>query len=228
MCGRFTLRRPAKVNIEGLPSSELFDSAPRYNIAPSQDVFAVTETDEQRKVSLYRWGLIPSWSKDATAFINARAETLEGKGSFRDSFERRRCLIPADGFYEWKKSGKFKQPYFFQLRHESPFAFAGIWDRWRTGDVWVTSCAIITTTPNALLESIHDRMPAILRDEDQDSWLRSNAQPAELKALLAPFPASEMKSFPVSLEVNSPHIDDPRLVEQTVESLPVSDLLFDL
>src|SRR6185295_218357 len=148
--------------------------------------------------------------------------------NFREAFERRRCLIPADGFYEWKKSGKFKQPYFFQMQDESPFAFAGIWDRWRRGDTLITSCAIITTPPNTLLESIHDRMPAILRDEDQNSWLRSNARPAELASLLAPFPASEMKSFPVSLEVNSALIDEQRLVEQTEESLPVSGLLFDL
>jgi len=228
MCGRFTLRRPAKVNIEGLATSELFDSAPRYNIAPSQDVFGVTEAEEQRKVSLFRWGLIPSWSKDATAFINARAETLEGRGSFRESFERRRCLIPADGFYEWKKLGKLKQPYFFQLEDESPFAFAGIWDRWQRGDTRITSCAIITTTPNALLESIHDRMPAILRDEDQDSWLRSKTRPDELKALLAPFPAAQMKSFPVSPDVNSPQIDEARLVEPATEILPSEGLLFDM
>src|SRR5258706_16124628 len=113
MCGRFTLRRPAKINIEGLSPTDLFASAPRYNIAPSQDVLAVTEIAEKRTVSLFQWGLIPSWSKDAAGFINARAETLAQKGSFREAFERRRCLIPADGFYEWKKAGKFKQPYFF-------------------------------------------------------------------------------------------------------------------
>jgi len=228
MCGRFTLRRPAKVNIEGLSTTELFTSAPRYNIAPSQQVLGVTETDEKRVISFFQWGLIPSWSKDAAGFINARAESLERNGSFKEAFERRRCLIPADGFYEWKKIGKFKQPYFFQMQDESPFAFAGIWDRWRRGDTAITSCAIITTAPNALLESIHDRMPAILRDEDQDSWLRSNARPPELKALLAPFPASDMKSFAVSPEVNSPLVDDPHLVEPTDESLPVSGLLFDM
>jgi len=228
MCGRFTLRRPAKINIEGLSNPELFATAPRYNIAPSQDVLAVTEIAEQRKVTLFRWGLIPSWSQDAAGFINARAETLERRGSFKESFESRRCLIPADGFYEWKKSGKLKQPYFFQLEDESPFAFAGIWDRWRRGETLITSCAIITTTPNTLLETIHDRMPVILRDENQDSWLRSNTRPEELKTLLAPFPASEMKSFPVSSEVNSPQVDNPRLVEPTEENLPASGLLFDL
>lgn len=228
MCGRFTLRRPAKVNIEGLSATDFFASTPRYNIAPSQDVLAVTEIAEKRTVSLFQWGLIPSWSKDAAGFINARAETLAQKGSFREAFERRRCLIPADGFYEWKKAGKFKQPYFFQLKDESPFAFAGIWDRWRRGETSITSCAIITTTANAILESIHDRMPVILRDDDLDSWLRSNARPAELQALLAPFPASEMKSFPVSLDVNSPNIDDAHLVEPTDESVPVSGLLFDM
>lgn len=228
MCGRFTLRRPAKVNIAGLANPELFESAPRYNIAPSQDILGVTEIAEKRIVSLFRWGLIPSWSTSTAGFINARAETIERNGSFKEAFEKRRCLIPADGFYEWKKFGKFKQPYFFQRKDEAPFAFAGIWDRWRKGKQLITSCAIITTTPNTLLESIHDRMPVILHDEDQDSWLRSNARLEELKALLTPFPQSEMKSFPVSLEVNSALVDDARLVEPTDESLPVSGLLFDL
>jgi len=228
MCGRFTLRRPAKVDIEGLSSTELFDSAPRYNIAPSQLILAISETDERRVASLYKWGLVPSWSKDTARIINTRAETLQRKGSFKEAFERRRCLVPADGFYEWKKSGKFKQPYFFQLKDESPFMFAGIWDRWGRGESAITSCAIITTTPNTLLASIHDRMPAMLRAEDQDSWLRSNARADELKAMLKPFPAAEMKSFPVSQAVNSPHADDPHLVEPTIESLPVSGLLFEL
>jgi putative SOS response-associated peptidase YedK len=228
MCGRFTLRRPAKINIEGLHGADLFNALPRFNIAPSQEVLVVTEEAEQRTLSLSKWGLIPSWSTDGAVFINARAETLEQKGNFKESFERRRCLIPADGFYEWKKAGKLKQPYFFQMKDEAPFSFAGIWDRWRRGDAPITSCAIITTTPNLLVESIHDRMPVILRAEDQDAWLRSNARLEELKALMKPFPASEMKSFPVSLEVNSPHVDEPRLVEPTAEDLPRSGLLFDL
>jgi putative SOS response-associated peptidase YedK len=226
MCGRFTLRRPAKVNIEGLTNPELLDTIPRFNIAPSQDVLAVTEIGEQRKLAIFRWGLIPSWSKDSKPWINARGETLER--NFRESFERKRCLVPADGFYEWKKSGKFRQPFFFQLKDESSFAFAGIWDQWRRGDSSIISCAIITTTPNSLLESIHDRMPVILRGEDQDSWLRSRARTDELKALLSPIPAADMKSFPVSMEVNSPQPDDPSLVEEAAENLPVAGTLFDL
>jgi putative SOS response-associated peptidase YedK len=228
MCGRFTLRRPAKVNIQGLPTGELFAVGPRYNIAPSQNVLAVTERGEQRFLSYFQWGLIPSWSKEAAGFINARAETLAEKPSFSEAFEKRRCLIPADGFYEWKKSGKFRQPHFFQLKNESPFAFAGLWDEWRGTSGLIISCAIITTTANALLESIHDRMPVILRDEDQDSWLRSNAKPPELRSLLAPFPASEMKSFPVGLDVNHADVDEERLVQPTALNVPISGTLFDL
>lgn len=122
-------------------------------------------------------------------------------------------MIPADGFYEWKRRGKWKQPYFLQLQDESQFAFAGIWDRWERDGRSITSCAIITTTPNELLAEIHDRMPVILADEDQEAWLQTDADPRELKALLAPFPARAMKSFPVSKKVNSALVDEPRLIE---------------
>src|SRR4030095_14902865 len=128
---------------------------PRYNVAPSQEILAITEVDNQRQVSAFVWGLIPSRSSEPKGFINARSETLELKPSFRESFERRRCLIPADGFYEWKRNGKSKQPHYFQLKDESPFAFAGIWDRWQTGSDSITSCSIITTAPNELLATIH-------------------------------------------------------------------------
>jgi putative SOS response-associated peptidase YedK len=206
----------------------------RYNIAPSQTVPVIVSEqwavgggqrkhrredgeEERRQVALFQWGLVPSWSAPSDSnrggLINARAETLEDKPSFAESFRTRRCLIPADGFYEWKRSGKWKQPYFFQLQDESQFAFAGIWDRWERDDLSITSCAIITTTPNELLAEIHDRMPAILTAEDQEAWLRNDADPRELKALLAPYPADAMKSFPVSEKVNSALVDEPQLVE---------------
>jgi putative SOS response-associated peptidase YedK len=167
----------------------------------------------RREVALVQWGLVPSWSTESSGLINARAETLEEKPSFAESFIRRRCLIPADGFYEWKRQGKWKQPYFFQLKDESQFAFAGIWDRWERDGRSITSCAIITTTPNELLSEIHDRMPVILSASDQEAWLRNDADPRELKALLAPYPAGAMKSFPVSEKVNSALVDEPQLVE---------------
>jgi putative SOS response-associated peptidase YedK len=160
-----------------------------------------------------RWGLIPSWSKEVKGFINARSETLNEKPSFSESFERRRCLIPADGFYEWKKSGKSRQPYYFQMKDEEPFYFAGIWDEWRGDRESTTSCAIITTTANEVLETIHDRMPVILPAYGQDAWLGSDTEPAELLSLLNPFPATAMKSHPVSQDVNAAKAEDARLVE---------------
>ncbi len=218
-------------------TTERLPLAPRYNIAPSQTVPVVIERgngekgseqwavgggqrehggedgeEGRREVAMFQWGLVPSWSADNKGFINARAETLEEKPSFAESFLRRRCLIPADGFYEWKRSRKWKQPYFFQMKDESLFAFAGIWDQWQRDDRSITSCAIITTTPNELLTPIHDRMPVILTAGEQEAWLRRDADPRELKAMLAPYPSEAMKSFPVSEKVNSALVDEPELV----------------
>src|SRR5258705_6054166 len=142
------------------------------------------------------------WSKDGKGFINARAEALEERPSFRESFQRRRCLIPADGFYEWQRSGKIAQPYFFHMRDESPFAFAGIWDEWKGDGKAIASCAIITTTANELLASVHDRMPVILSSESQDQWLDDDSEPVTLRSLRAPFPAAKMMSHAVSYDVN--------------------------
>ena len=177
----------------------------------------IIQVDDWREMVMLQWGLVPSWSKDAKenggGLINARAETLEQKPSFAESFLKRRCLIPADGFYEWKRDGKRKQPFFFQLKDESLFAFAGIWDEWESHDQSIISCAIITTTPNELLEPIHDRMPVILTAEAYDAWLRDDSDPRELRELLAPYPAEAMKSFPVSTKVNSALVEEPQLVE---------------
>ena len=156
--------------------------------------------------------------KRPRGIINARAETLEEKPSFAESFQRRRCLIPADGFYEWKRSGRWKQPYYFQLKEEEPFAFAGIWDEWYREDLSVNSCAIITTTPNDLLAPIHDRMPVILHPESYDAWLGGDAKPLEAKRLLLPYPASEMISHAVGSDVKKPAIDHPNLVKRVEES----------
>ena len=235
MCGRYTLRR-GRAKPYGVPESQLPLLVPRYNIAPSQPVPVVLERrsgtgilpvnhaqDERatiRRMEMLKWGLVPSWIKDADAdgggLINARAETLELKPSFAESFLNRRCLIPADGFYEWKRTGKWRQPHFFQMNDESPFAFAGIWDQWESGDRSIISCAIITTTPNELLATIHDRMPVILTEDAYDAWLRETSDLRELKTLLAPYPAAAMKSFPVSTKVNSALVEEPQLVEPIV------------
>lgn len=214
MCGRITLRRPERVKLERLDTHPLFETFPRYNIAPSESLWTVTEANEERLLSLLKWGLIPSWSKKPTGFINARAETLVTKPSFKESFLKRRCLIPADGFYEWEKIGKARQPHYFQMKNSTPFFFAGIWDEWQFDGTSIKSCAIITTTPNKLLATIHDRMPVILSNDKVDDWLRSNAKAAELNELLSPYQDCEMQGFPVSHEVNGSQVDEPRLVER--------------
>jgi putative SOS response-associated peptidase YedK len=214
VCGRVTLRRPDRVELEGLNTRALFDTTlPRYNIAPSQELWTITEVNEERSMSPMKWGLIPNWSEKPTGFINARAETLESKPSFRDAFLRHRCLIPADGFYEWEKLGKARQPHYFQMKNSAPFFFAGIWDEWQLDGSSIKSCAIVTTTANKLLATIHNRMPVILTKENVDDWLRSKAKASELRELLAPYPDSEMQGFPVSQEVNGYQVDDARLVE---------------
>src|SRR6266550_2221233 len=201
MCGRFTLRSSRGIKVEGARNLDL-PLEPRYNIAPSQKVLVAAHLGNGLDLRYLVWGLVPSWSKDGKGFINARSETIEDKPSFSESFQRRRCLIPADGFYEWQRSGKVAQPYFFQMRDESPFAFAGIWDEWQGDEKAIASCAIITTTANELVASIHDRMPVILPSESQDKWLDDESELGTLRNLLAPFPASEMTTHAVSYDVN--------------------------
>lgn len=226
MCGRFTLKSPGRIKFDRVDDSNLPPLFPRYNIAPSQKVLAVVPNDGVREAAFLQWGLIPSWSKESTGFINARSETIEDKPSFSESFQKRRCLIPADGFYEWQRSGKIAQPYFFHMRDESPFAFAGIWDRWQRDGKVIASCAIITTAANELLTSIHDRMPVILPPESHDRWLSDDSKPVTLRNLLAPYPASEMMSHPVSYDVNHPKIDDEYLTRPVEPNIGVSLSLF--
>jgi len=224
MCGRFTLRSPSRLKFDGMVNSRLASRAPRYNIAPSQEILTITESQDRRDVCSFVWGLIPSWSKEPKGFINARCETLEDKPSFSESFRSRRCLIPADGFYEWKRTGKTKQPYYFQLTDETPFAFAGIWDEWRRDGISIASCSIITTTPNDLLAAIHDRMPVILTPEGQATWLHIDTRITELRKLLVPFPSYDMKSHPVSQNVNHAQAEDAQLVEPIDLSQQVTNL----
>lgn len=220
MCGRFTLTIDPNHLQEAFPWAVIpGDLAPRYNIAPSQPVAVIPNTGDN-EVTLFKWGLIPSWSKDPSIgdrMINARAETLAEKPSFRNAFRRRRCLILADGFYEWKQipGSKTKQPVYIRLNDNRPFAFAGLWEIWASNDgSEIRSCTIITTQPNSLVETIHNRMPAILLPGDYTQWLNKDDQPAsELSRLLNPYPAEEMTAFPVSKLVNAPQYDAPDLIQ---------------
>jgi len=226
MCGRFTLKSPERIKLARLNAENVPLLFPRYNIAPSQSVLALADFGNGAELSPLTWGLIPSWSTDSKGFINARAETIETKRSFRESFQSRRCLIPADGFYEWKRTGRAKQPFYFQLNDEAVFAFAGVWDRWTKDGARINSCAIITTEANELLHPIHDRMPVILHPALHNIWLDPRTESAELKELLAPFPTSEMKSHPVSSAVNSVENDSADLIVRVDHEVGTTPSLF--
>jgi putative SOS response-associated peptidase YedK len=232
MCGRYRLSRHKQLLAEYFGMD--FDSLewhPRYNIAPAQPVPVVTQAGGERKASLMRWGLIPSWAADrsgAARTINARAETAAAKPSFREPLRKRRCLIPADGFYEWQRSGQAKQPFCFELGDGAIFAFAGLWDRWRAPDGQVLeSCTVLTTAANRVMEGIHDRMPVILTRPNYERWLdpaMQNLQDAA--ALLAPYEADAMKRYAVSARVNQVANDGPECCEPA-EPGPVTLRLFE-
>lgn len=192
------------------------DWNPRYNIAPTQPVPIVRQHPKEpnRVLSLVRWGLIPSWAKDmsgSAGMINARSETAATKPAFRDPMKFRRCLVPADGFYEWGRTESAKQPFCFEVNDGELFAFAGLWDRWRDpSGQWIKSCSILTTTPNAVTAAVHDRMPVILKRNDCDLWLDPGMTDVEaLSDLLKPFDARSMRSYPVSSRINQVQNDDP-------------------
>jgi putative SOS response-associated peptidase YedK len=216
MCGRYRLSRRKQLIQEYFDTTEEVDWEPRYNIAPSQSVGIIRQdwATPERRFSLARWGLLPYWAKDSSIgykLINARSETVSSKPAFREAFESRRCLIPADGFYEWKRAEKVKQPFHFGLQDDSLFAFAGLWDRWRDArGKELESCSILTTAPNSLLADVHDRMPVILNPEHYDLWLAPGFRRVEaLKEMLNPFDATLMRSYPVSTRVNFVRNDDP-------------------
>jgi len=214
------------MKVDRISWSDFQDLIPRFNIAPSQEVLTITEREAHRDAAFLQWGLIPFWSKEAKGIINARVETIEEKASFKESFQKRRCLIPADGFFEWERMGKISQPYYFRMKDGAPFAFAGIWDRWQQNGRYLTSCAIITTTANQLLSTIHNRMPVILGSESYDLWLNEESRAADLKDLLVPFPADQMTSHAVSYDVNSTKIDDERLLHPVTPNIGVTLSLF--
>jgi putative SOS response-associated peptidase YedK len=219
MCGRFTLTvNPA--DLKDTFSEYIFPPkfGPRFNIAPSQPVLAIPN-DEKNTADFFIWGLIPMWAKDPSIgnrLINARGETVAEKPSFRGSFKYKRCLILADGFYEWKANSgkKTKTPYFIHMKDRKPFALAGLWDAWESPDgSSIKTCTIITTTPNELMEHLHDRMPVILHPRDYAKWLNVSPQtPENLLPLIKPFPADEMSAYRVSTLVNKPANDSPELL----------------
>ena len=192
--------------------SNLPPITPRYNIAPSQDVLAVRETGTGREMVTLRWGLLPSWAKDGKStyrMINARAETVADKPAYRAAFRRRRCLLPADGFYEWQAQADGKQPWHIRMKDSNVFAFAGLWEHWEGDDQVIESCTIIVTGANEVVRPIHDRMPVIINRSDYDQWLDPEVQQAEkLAPLLRPFASEQMTVYPVSKRVNSPARDD--------------------
>ena len=219
MCARFTLilgPEGLKMVFEGFEFPVSF--LPRYNIAPGQDIL-VLPNDGKETARYFRWGLLPSWATDpkvGNRMINARAETLEKRPFFQMAFEKRRCLIPADGFYEWREEpgSSPKRPIYIRMKSAQPFAFAGLWETYRRadGDV-LNTCAIITTEPNDLLKKIHYRMPAILEPKSYDEWLDPNSfRPGRLRGLLEPYPSEGMAAHPVSRTVNDFRHDSPECI----------------
>ena len=233
MCGRYRLSRRKQLVEEYFDAgSDESEWTPRYNIAPTQPVPVIRQNPKEprRELSLMRWGLIPSWAKDssiAAQMINARSETAATKPAFRDPLTSRRCLLPADGFYEWVRSGKTKQPYCFEVNDGELFAFAGLWDRWKDpSGQWVKSCSILTTTPNAVTSTVHDRMPVILDRADYDLWLDPGVTNVEaVSEMLKPYDPRMMRCYPVSTRVNHVANDDEGC-STPVELAPVQDQLF--
>jgi len=234
MCGRYRLSRRKQIIAEHFDAiSDAEDWVPRYNIAPTQPVTVIRQhpTEPTRHLSQMRWGLIPSWSKDASSaakMINARSETARTLPAFRDAMKYRRCLVPADGFYEWRKSGKEKQPYCFEVNEGKLFAFAGLWEGWKDPNGnWIKTCTILTTTPNSVTSAVHDRMPVILEPSDFDLWLDPGMKDASIiSELLKPFDAAAMRCYPVSTRVNQVLNDDAECASPVeLERSPQGQLL---
>lgn len=217
MCGRYRLTNAetyADLNDVRLGGDPF---PPRYNISPTQTVLVVLD-EAPNAFAQVRWGLVPSWAKDTKisySLINARCETVSTKPAYRTAFKKRRCLVVADGFFEWQKLGSGKQPYNIGLKGSEPFAFAGLWEIWNDPATKepLRTCSIITTTPNELTAPIHDRMPVILPSERRAAWLDPGTSPEVLQSCLAPFDASKMEAWPISPRVGSPKNDDAQIIE---------------
>ena len=216
MCGRYDIHSDIKI-IETRFGIKYTDEplAPHYNAAPSQYLPVIS--DDPAHMSLAQWGFLPHWKRPDTALramINARAETIEQKPLFRAAFKKNRCLIPADAFYEWQRSGRHKIPYRIGLKTDEPFAFAGIWGSYTdTLGIETPTFAILTTEPNSLLETIHNRMPVILRQEDEHDWLNPRLSLRDAKHLLIPYPAERMQAYEISTRINAPTYNLPHVIE---------------
>ena len=223
MCGRFSQSKLGNAIAQIFQLTEVPSLIPRYNIAPTQSVATILRTVEQeeKQLRMLKWGLIPSWATDekiAVKLINARAETVSIKSAFRSAFRQRRCLVLADGFYEWQQheSNRIKQPFYFRFRDEHPFALAGLWESWQdvTGKI-IESCTILTTEANELVRSIHHRMPVILRPDDYDLWLDPGVKKLDfLQNLLHPYPIDDMIVYPVTKAVNKVSNDSISCIER--------------
>lgn len=225
MCGRFTRandyfsdRARQQKFLEQLGLADAPPLEPRFNIAPTQDVAAVrAKAGDGRELAMLHWGLVPSWAKDlkiGNRLVNARAETIAEKPAFRSAFRRRRCLIPADGFYEWQVQGRAKQPYLIRFRDRRLFCFAGLWEHWPKGEPQVESCTIITTDANPLMSTLHDRMPVIVSPSDYALWLDpAIEEPERLSPLLRPWAGDDLETLAVSTLVNNPRHESPQCIE---------------
>lgn len=220
MCGRFSQGTPADILAQLFQLADIPSWTPRYNIAPTQLVPTVVVTSEHpsRQFRAWRWGLIPSWAKDpsiGSRMINAQAETASTKPAFRAAFRRRRCLMLADGFYEWQQLGRRKQPFHVRMRDGTPFAFAGLWEHWKGPDgAAIDSCTLLTTEPNDLIRTFHHRMPVILDPKEYDLWLDPGIQePQRLQPLLRPYSSEVLAAYPVSTRVNNPANDTPDCIQ---------------
>lgn len=222
MCGRFTLFTEFDDLIDRFDIQAAIDSEEysfNYNVAPSQSVLSVINDGKSNRLGYLRWGLIPPWAKDMKIgykMINARSETLTEKPSYRNAYKKKRCLILADSFYEWKRTDERKIPMRIKLKNDEPFGMAGLWESWKSPEgSTIYSCSVITTEPNGLMSSIHDRMPVILKKESESEWLNpSNSDTNTLNKLLVPFDEEQMEAFEVSSEVNSPKNNAPNIIGQ--------------
>jgi putative SOS response-associated peptidase YedK len=218
MCGRFTLHTPASVILQAFDvASDNVELVPRYNITPSQDIPVVRASDDGRELAMARWGLVPGWSKDARpkySTINARVESVAEKPTYRAAFRHKRCLIPADGFYEWQKRGDRKIPHYIRMQDESVFAFAGLWEHWEGEQEVFDSCAIITLPANGVMTTIHTRMPAIIAAHDYDAWLDTGiTDKTDIMPQLVSTMSGQLQAYAVSSYVNSPKNTDARCIE---------------
>jgi putative SOS response-associated peptidase YedK len=219
MCGRFGLTRPEALKLERFGISELPPLVPRYNIPPSSDILVVRERKGVTEAEMIRWGLVPSWAKDpniGNRMANVRSDTALEKSSFRAAMQKRRCLIPADVFYEWQDipGQKRRKPYAVAIRDGGIFALGGVWEAWRAKDrgEWLITCAILTTEPNELLQPIHDRMPVIVKEDDYASWISPATTAVEVRRMVQPFPVDLMRAWEIGLLVNDPKADDGRVI----------------